>query len=154
MTVTSEIISNRTQCTHYDVCVVTLLPSTRGFHIWVQMCQMLICFSMLMTVIDGCGSSLFQAIETQQKSFLHLKLVLSTDETKVMLFPVLGSGHKGVPQKSDWDGSHIYEYLLVSNDHFLTFRTHVVELVKPRWKLDYHFWNSLYVLIQKRCPFI
>lgn len=108
------------------------------------------------TVIYCSTSSLVQALEYLQIAFIEvqnvlmqLKLVLNGDKTKLMLFTKSRTRSQSLPPIVTMGGSEIevvnsYKYLGLLIDDSLTFKPHVLYLVKRlRLKLGFYFQNKL-----------
>ena len=108
------------------------------------------------TVIYCCASTLAKATEYLQNAFivfqntlLQLKLVLNAEKTKCMLFTNTRNRPKNIPSVVTLEGSDIeivnsYKYLGILIDDSLTFKPHVLYLVKKlRLKLGFYFRNKL-----------
>ena len=117
---------------------------------------MLIFVFMLMIVIYCCTATLEKAIEDLKNAFivvqntlLLLKLILNADKTKRLLLTNSRSRPQNIPTVVMLEGGEIeivssYEYLGILIDDSLTFKPHVLNLVKKlRLKLGFYFRNKL-----------
>ena len=103
-----------------------------------------------------CFANLQNAFIVFQNTLLQLKLVLNADKTKCVLFTNSRNGPLNIASVVTLEGSEIqfvnsYKYLGILIDDSLTFKPHVLYLVrKLRLKLGFSFRNKCFSFNAKK----